>query len=100
MKVNPLNENFFSKKINNSFNIFFFCGNNFGLIDICYSELKKYLEIDPENPFTTNYFDENKLLNNSESFFDSIRTIVRIPFIIESASGLMQSLCLQLSCRD
>ena len=75
MKVNPLNENFFSKKINNSFNIFFFCGNNFGLIDICYSELKKYLEIDPENPFTTNYFDENKLLNNSESFFDELNSI-------------------------
>ncbi len=75
MKVNPLSENFFSKKIDNSFNIFFFYGNNFGLIDICYSELKKNLKIELENPFLTNYFDENKLFNDTEAFFDELYSI-------------------------
>ena len=72
MKINPLNENFFSKEINHSFNIFFLYGNNFGLIDICYSKLKEKLRIDLENPFTVNYFDENKLLNDTETFFDEL----------------------------
>ena len=75
MKVNPLNNYFFTKKIDNSFNIFFIFGNNHGLIDICFSKLKKNLEIDLNNPFITNYFDENKLLDNTESFFDELSSI-------------------------
>ncbi len=75
MKINPLNKNIFSKKIDESFNIFYIFGNNLGLIDICYSELKKNLKIDLNNPFTTNYFDENKLLSNTESFFDELNSI-------------------------
>ncbi len=75
MKINPLNKDVFSKKIDNSFNIFYIFGNNLGLIDICYSKLKKNLEVDLDNPFTTNYFDENKLLNNTDSFFDELNTI-------------------------
>ena len=75
MKINPLNKNIFSKKIDESFNIFYIFGNNLGLIDICYSELKNNLEIDLNNPFTTNYFDENKLLSNTESFFDELNSI-------------------------
>ena len=75
MKINPLNKDIFSKKINDSFNIFYIFGNNLGLIDICYSKLKKNLEIDLDNPFITNYFDENKLLNNTEVFFDELNSI-------------------------
>ena len=75
MKINPLNKNIFSRKIDNSFNIFYIFGNNLGLIDICYSKLKKNLEIDLDNPFTTSYFDENKLLSNTESFFDELNSI-------------------------
>ena len=75
MKINPLNKDIFSKKIDDSFNIFYIFGNNFGLIDICYSKLKKNLEIDLDNPFITNYFDENKLLNNTEAFFDELNSI-------------------------
>ena len=68
MKLNPLNKNIFLKKIDTSFNIFYIIGNNLGLIDICYSSLKENLKINLDNPFVTNYFDENKLLNNTESF--------------------------------
>ena len=75
MKVNPLNKNVFSTKIDNSFNIFYIFGNNLGLIDICYSKLKKNLAIDLDNPFSTNYFDENKLLNNTVSFFEELNSI-------------------------
>ena len=75
MKINPLNSNFFSKKIDNSFNIFFIFGNNYGLIDLCYSKLTKNLQIDLDNPFNTNYFDENRLLNNTVSFFDELNSI-------------------------
>ena len=75
MKINPLNNNIFSKKIDDSFNIFYVFGNNLGLVDICYSKLKKNLEIDLDNPFTTNYFDENKLLNDTKSFFDELNSI-------------------------
>ena len=75
MKINPLNKDIFSKKIDDSFNIFYIFGNNFGLIDICYSQLRKNLEVDLNNPFITNYFDENKLLNNTEAFFDELNTI-------------------------
>ena len=75
MKVNPLNKNIFLKKIDDSFNIFYIFGNNFGLIDICYSKLKHNLELDLDDPFKTNYFDENKLLNNAESFFDELNSI-------------------------
>ena len=75
MKINPLNKNIFSKKIDNSFNIFYIFGNNLGLIDICYSKLKKNLEVDLDNPFITNYFDENKLLTNTEAFFDELNSI-------------------------
>ena len=75
VKINPLNNNIFSKKIDDSFNIFYIFGNNFGLIDICYSKLKENLKIDLNNPFTTNYFDEDKLLNNTESFFDELNSI-------------------------
>ena len=75
MKINPLNKNIFSKKIDNSFNIFYVFGNNLGLIDICYSKLKKNLEFDLNNPFSTNYFDENKLLSNTETFFDELNSI-------------------------
>ena len=75
MKINPLNKNIFSKKINESFNIFYVFGNNLGLIDICYSKLKKNLEVDLDNPFSTNYFDENKLLNDTEAFFDELNSI-------------------------
>ena len=59
MKINPLNKNIFSNRINDTFNIFYIFGNNLGLIDICYSKLKKNLEVDLDNPFITNYFDEN-----------------------------------------
>ena len=45
------------------------------MIDICYSKLKKNLEIDLDNPFITNYFDENKLLTNTEAFFDELNSI-------------------------
>ncbi len=75
MKINPLNNNIFSKKIDNYFNIFYIFGNNLGLIDICYSKLKKNLEVDLDNPFITNYFDENKLLSNTETFFDELNSI-------------------------
>ena len=75
MKINPLNIDVFSKKIDDSFNIFYIFGNNLGLIDICYSKLKQNLEIDLNNPFKTNYFDENKLLNSSETFFDELNSI-------------------------
>ena len=75
MKINPLNNDIFSKKIDDSFNIFYIFGNNFGLIDICYSKLKENLKFDLDNPFTTNYFDEDKLLNNTESFFDELNSI-------------------------
>ena len=75
MKVNPLNKNIFSTKINDSFNIFFIFGNNLGLIDICYSKLKENLKIELDDPFSTNFFDENKLLNNTESFFDELNSI-------------------------
>ena len=75
MKINPLNKNIFLTKIDDSFNIFYIFGNNHGLIDICYSKLKKNLEIDLDNPFITNYFDENKLLTNTEAFFDELNSI-------------------------
>jgi DNA polymerase III delta subunit len=75
VKINPLNKDIFSKKIDDSFNIFYIFGNNLGLIDICYSKLKNNLEIDLDNPFITNYFDENKLLNNTEAFFDELNSI-------------------------
>ena len=75
VKINPLNNNIFSKKIDDSFNIFYIFGNNFGLIDICYSKLKENLKINLNDPFTTNYFDEDKLLNNTESFFDELNSI-------------------------
>ena len=75
MKINPLNKNIFSKKIDDSFNIFYIFGNNLGLIDICYSKLKKNLEVDLDNPFVTSYFDENKLLTNTETFFDELNSI-------------------------
>jgi len=75
VKINPLNTDVFSKKIDVSFNIFYIFGNNLGLIDICYSRLKQNLEIDLDNPFKTNYFDENKLLNNSDTFFDELNSI-------------------------
>ena len=75
MKINPLNKNIFSKKIDDIFNIFYVFGNNLGLIDICYSNLKKNLKVDLDNPFITNYFDENKLLSNKESFFDELNSI-------------------------
>ena len=64
MKINPLNKDIFSKKIDASFNVFFIFGNNLGLIDICYSKLKENLNIDLNDPFRTNYFDEDKLLRN------------------------------------
>ena len=75
MKINPLNKDIFSKKIDDTFNIFYIFGNNLGLIDICYSKLKKNLQIDLDNPFNTNYFDENKLLTNTEAFFDELNSI-------------------------
>ena len=75
MKINPLNKDIFSKKIDNIFNIFYIFGNNLGLIDICYFKLKKNLEINLNNPFTTNYFDEDKLLSNTKSFFDELNSI-------------------------
>ena len=75
MKINPLNKDIFSKKIDDSFNIFYIFGNNLGLIDICYSKLRKNLEVDLDDPFITNYFDENKLLNNTEAFFDELNSI-------------------------
>ena len=75
MKINPLKKNIFSSKIDDSFNIFYIFGNNLGLIDICYSKLKKNLEIDLDNPFITNYFDENKLLTSTEDFFDELNSI-------------------------
>lgn len=75
MKINPLNKDIFSKKIDDTFNIFYIFGNNLGLIDICYSKLRKNLEVDLDNPFITNYFDENKLLNNTEAFFDELNSI-------------------------
>ena len=78
VKINPLNNNIFSEKIDDSFNIFYIFGNNFGLIDICYSKLKENLKIDLDNPFTTNYFDEDKLLNNTESFFDELNSICSV----------------------
>ncbi len=75
MKINPTNKDIFSKKIDQSFNIFLIFGNNLGLIDICYSKLLKNLEVNLNNPFTTNYFDENSLSNNIESLFDELNSI-------------------------
>ena len=75
MKINPLNKNIFSNRIDDTFNVFYLFGNNLGLIDICYSKLKKNLEVDLDNPFITNYFDENKLLTNTEAFFDELNSI-------------------------
>ena len=75
MKINPLNKNIFSDKIDESYNIFYIFGNNLGLIDICYSKLKENLNIDLDNPFITNYFDENRLLSNTQSFFDELNSI-------------------------
>ena len=75
MKINPLYKDIFSKKIDSSFNIFFIFGNNLGLIDICYSKLKENLNIDLNDPFRTNYFDEDKLLNNTSFFLDELNSI-------------------------
>ena len=75
MKINPLKKDIFSKKIDDCFNIFYIFGNNLGLIDICYSKLRNNLEIDLNNPFNTNYFDENSLLNKTQSFFDELNSI-------------------------
>ena len=75
MKINPLNKDIFSEKIDSSFNIFYIFGNNLGLIDICYSKLRKNLEVDLDDPFITNYFDEIKLLNDTEAFFDEFNSI-------------------------
>ena len=75
MKINPLNKNIFSNKIDDSYNIFYIFGNNLGLIDICYSKLKENLKIDLNNPFTTSYFDANKLLDNTVSFFDELNSV-------------------------
>ena len=75
MKINPLNKDIFSKKIDASFNVFFIFGNNLGLIDICYSKLKENLNIDLNDPFRTNYFDEDKLLNNTAFFLDELNSI-------------------------
>ena len=75
MKINPLNKNIFSNRIDDTFNIFYIFGNNLGLIDICYTKLKKNLEVDFDNPFSTNYFDEKKLLTNTEAFFDEFNSI-------------------------
>ena len=75
MKINPLNKDIFSKKIDASFNVFFIFGNNLGLIDICYSKLKENLNIDLNDPFRTNYFDEDKLLNNTSFFLDELNSI-------------------------
>ena len=75
MKINPLNKNIFSNKIDDTFNIFYIFGNNLGLIDICYSKLKKNLEVDLDNPFITSYFDENRLLTNNEAFFDELNSV-------------------------
>ena len=75
MKINPLNKNIFSSKIDDTFNIFYIFGNNLGLIDICYSKLKKNLKVDLDNPFITNYYDENKLLTKTEPFFDELNSI-------------------------
>ena len=83
MKINPLKENIFTKKIDDCFNIFLIFGNNHGLIDICYSKLRNNLEIDLNNPFATNYFDEYSLLNNTQSFFDEL---VSIPVFGEKKS--------------
>ena len=83
MKINPLKENIFTKKIDDCFNIFFIFGNNHGLIDICYSKLRNNLDIDLNNPFATNYFDEYSLLNNTQSFFDEL---VSIPVFGEKKS--------------
>ena len=75
MKINPLKKDIFSNKIDSCFNIFYIFGNNLGLIDICYSKLRNNLKIDLNDPFTTNYFDENSLLSNSQSFFDELNSI-------------------------
>lgn len=75
MKINPLNKNIFSDKIDETYNIFYIFGNNLGLIDICYSKLKENLNIDLDNPFITNYFDENRFLSNTQSFFDELNSI-------------------------
>ena len=92
MKINPLNKNIFSKKIDESFNIFYVFGNNLGLIDICYSKLKKNLEVDFDNPFITNYFDENKLLSDTETFFDELNSI--------SAFGKKKTIIIDLRQND
>ena len=75
MKINPLNKDIFSKRIDASFNIFFIFGNNLGLIDICYSKLKENLNLNLNDPFKTNYFNEDKLLNYTTSFFEELNSI-------------------------
>ena len=75
MKINPLNHNIFTEKLKDSYNIFYIFGNNLGLIDICFSKLKENLKVDLDNPFITNYFDESKLLNNTDSFYDELNSI-------------------------
>ena len=75
MKINPLNHNIFSEKLKDSYNIFYIFGNNLGLIDICFLKLRTNLKVDLDNPFITNYFDENKLLNNTQAFYDELRSI-------------------------
>ena len=78
MKINPLNKNIFSKKIDDTFNIFYIFGNNLGLIDICYYRLKKNLEVDLDNPFITNYFDENDRYGYSDKYMpDGRKRIIR-----------------------
>ena len=77
MKINPLNKNIFANRIDDTFNIFYIFGNNLGLIDICYSKLKKNLEVDLDNPFITNYFDENKLLIDKRQLDLEIQSVVR-----------------------
>ena len=75
MKINPQDKNFFLNAIDEQYNFFYIFGNNHGLIDICFSKLKKSLNIDLSNPFLSNFFDENKLLNDSSLFLDELKSI-------------------------
>ncbi len=75
MNINPLDNKFFLNPIDDKYKFFYVFGNNHGLIDICFSKLKKNLNVDLSNPFLSNFFDENRLLNDSSLFLDELKTI-------------------------
>ena len=77
MKINPLNKNIFSNKIDDTFNVFYIFGNNLGLIDICYSKLKKNLKVDVEIDGGINFENCSKVKDAGANIIVSGSTIFK-----------------------